>query len=194
MTDTFTAFIGHDLVAAGDLLTVANAVAAVSDRSPLIFRDASGEPVELDLRLGPEKAVAQYEARTSGTPVTPVRQGRGRPRLGVVAREVTLLPRHWTWLAAQPGGASAALRRLVEDAARAGSAADQARTARDTLYRIASALAGNLPNFENATRALFAADDATFDAIVSAWPTDVAAYLRRLATGQRAARSAAEPT
>src|SRR4029079_4156101 len=62
-------------------------------------------------------------------------RGRGRPRLGVVAREGTLLPRHWEWLGTQPGGASVVLRKLVEEARRANGDADRTRAARDAAYR-----------------------------------------------------------
>nr|WP_308238347.1 DUF2239 family protein [Phenylobacterium sp. J367] len=110
--------------------------------------------------------------------------------MGVVAREVTLLPRHWDWLAAQPGGASAALRRLVEEARRSNEGADRAREAQEALYRVMSALGGDLPGFEEAIRALYAADDPRFDALISAWPDDIRAYVTRLAATERAARTA----
>ncbi|HMT15841.1 MAG TPA: DUF2239 family protein, partial [Ottowia sp.] len=105
----------------------------------------------------------------------------GRPRLGVVAREVTLLPRHWDWLAAQPGGASAALRRLVEDARKVHAERDRERAAKERSYRFMSAIAGHLPGFEEASRALFADSAAAFDSRVADWPADVRAYLRWLA-------------
>jgi hypothetical protein len=184
----FTAFDGVRLVAAGDLASVAQAAAA-HGAPVLILDDASGRPVELDLRQGPEPAVAAYLARLDGLPPTPGRGVRGRPRLGVVSREVTLLPRHWEWLSAQPGGASAALRRLVEDARRAAAGTDRHRLTRDALYRVMSTLAGDLPGFEEASRALFAANDPGFDAIIAAWPKDIAAYVSRLAAAERALRS-----
>ncbi len=82
---------------------------------------------------------------TTNQPAEP--RGRGRPKLGVVAREVTLLPRHWDWLNAQPGGASVALRKLVEQARRANGDADRARAAREAAYHFMSAMAGDLPAF-----------------------------------------------
>lgn len=170
----FTAFLGHRRLAAGDLRVVAQA-AARTDRPVLIFDDATGQVVDLDLRGSPEQAEAEYRARTA-----PPRAGRGRPRLGVVAREVTLLPRHWDWLAAQPGGASATLRRLVDDARREGADVDRTRQRRDALYRVLSALAGDLPGFEGASRALFAADRTAFAHLIADWPADVADYVQRL--------------
>lgn len=188
--ETFTAFQGDRQIGSGDLLSVARA-ACGCENTLLVFEDATGRPVELDLRFGPERAVETHIALNGGEPPPAMRQGRGRPKLGVVAREVTLLPRHWEWLGKQPGGASAALRRLVEDARRAASGADRQRQLRDALYRIMSALAGDLPHFEDASRALFAADDVRFDQIVTVWPPDVAGYVTRLALAERTARSAA---
>src|SRR5262245_3846770 len=110
----------------------------------------------------------------------------GRPKLGVVAREVTLLPRHWEWLGAQPGGASVALRKLVEEARRANGDADRARAARDAAYRFMSVMAGNLAGFEEASRALFADDRRRFVGLVAGWPDDVRDHVVRLAFSDRA--------
>lgn len=187
---TFTAFLGDRRLASGDLRAVATAAAEMGQQGALvILDDATGRPVELDIRGGVDRAVEEYAART-GQLAPPRRPGRGRPRLGVVAREVTLLPRHWEWLGRQPGGASAALRRLVEEARRAATASDRAREAQEALYRVMSTLAGDAARFEEASRALFANDDARFDGIVEAWPADVAAYVSRLARVAREARSA----
>lgn len=189
---TFTAFLGQRRLAHGDLQSVASAAAAARLQGALhIFDDTTGRPVDLDLRGGADAAVADYLARTlASDPAPPRRPGRGRPKLGVVAREVTLLPRHWDWLSRQPGGASATLRRLVEDARRSGASADRAREAQEALYRVMSALAGDAPGFEDASRALFANDDSGFDRIVAAWSGDVADYVMRLAHIARSMRAA----
>jgi len=191
---TFTAFVGQRRLAHGDIQSIATAAAEAGlQQGPLlIFDDTTGRPVDLDMRGGPEAAAADYLARMAapGT-APPQRPGRGRPKLGVVAREVTLLPRHWDWLSRQPGGASATLRRLVEDARRAGTAVDLAREAQEALYRVMSALAGDAPGFEEASRALFAHHDHSLDQIVAGWPTDVADYVMRLARTARSARDAA---
>lgn len=188
---TFSAFAGHRQIAHGAIEDVAAALPLDHQGSILVLNDATGQPIELDLRRGPQQAVAEYRARMGSSETPPARRpGRGRPRLGVVAREVTLLPRHWDWLGAQPGGASATIRRLVEDARRAGATGDEARERQEALYRAMSALAGDAPRFEDASRALFARDDSTFDAIVATWPPDVATYLARLAEIARAARPA----
>ena len=116
----------------------------------------------------------------------PEPRGRGRPRLGVVAREVTLLPRHWEWLGAQPGGASVALRKLVEAARRSSGDLDRSRAARDAAYHFMSAMAGNLPGFEEASRALFADDRRQFVALIAGWPGDIRDHIVKLAFSDRA--------
>jgi hypothetical protein len=188
----YTVFHEQRLIANGPLAEVAAAIEAVAGRTPSgiqIFDDTTGQPVELDLRSGASSAVAGYGGRSAEPAPEPSRNGPGRPRLGVVAREVTLLPRHWEWLSAQRGGASAALRRLVEEAQRAGAPADRARTAQQALHRILTALAGDLPGYEDALRALYARDDGRFDVLISVWPPDIADYVSRLAAAERAART-----
>lgn len=181
--EAFTAFAGHRLLAAGSLDEIAEALADYGDRLPLplVFDDGTGRPVELDVRGGAQAAVAEYRARTAPLE-PPVRPGRGRPKLGVTAREVTLLPRHWDWLGAQPGGASAALRRLVEEARRGPQ--DHGREMRDAAYRAMSALAGDLPGFEEASRALFAGDLDKLDRETGAWPSDIRTFVTRLAAAR----------
>ena len=142
----------------------------------LVFDDETGRQVDLDFRDG-----APGEGASGAEAAAPEARGRGRPKLGVVAREVTLLPRHWDWLNAQPGGASVALRKLVETARRANAENDRRREAREAAYRFLSAMAGDLAGFEEASRALFAGDGRRFAEIVAAWPQDVAAYARWLA-------------
>ncbi|ONG58962.1 hypothetical protein BKE38_01055 [Pseudoroseomonas deserti] len=177
MTDRrYAAFAGLHKLAEGPLAEVALAVqaaaAAGSDAPLLVFEDATGRVVDLDLRGTPE----QLRARL-GTP-----RGKGRPKLGVTAREVTLLPRHWDWLAAQPGGASVTLRKLVEQARRDG--AQQRRAAQEAAYRFLSAMAGDLPAFEEASRALFADDRVALAARMAGWPGDVAAHALQLLDAQ----------
>src|SRR5205085_7377519 len=122
-----------------------------------------------------EPATALSEAPSSEP------RGRGRPKLGVVAREVTLVPRHWEWLGAQPGGASVALRKLVDDARRASGDRDRSRAARDAAYHFMSTMAGNLANFEEASRALFAHDRRRFAGLIAEWPGDIRDHIVRLA-------------
>lgn len=192
---TCTAFEGHRRIASGLLPDVALAVREViarGEQAPiLIFDDVTSRPVEFDLRGTLEEIVARLATSEAGEPPEPAAdtgeddtpRGRGRPKLGVVAREVTLLPRHWDWLNAQPGGASVALRKLVEAARQFGEDKDRRCAAQEAVYRFMTALAGNLPGYEEATRALYADDRSRFDAIVAAWPDDVRNHTLRIAAG-----------
>jgi len=119
--------------------------------------------------------VADAPAVAAAAPRSP-----GRPKLGVVAREVTLLPRHWEWLAAQPGSASVTLRKLVEAARKASADADLMREARDATYRFALVMAGNEVGFEEATRALYAGDRERFEYHITSWPADVRDHALRV--------------
>lgn len=172
------AFDGVRLIAAGALRDVALAVRdalATDPRGPVLtFDDATGAVIDLDLRGSDAEILDKLDS-------DPQPRGRGRPRLGVVAREVTLLPRHWEWLAAQPGGASVALRRLVDQARRADRGAAEAKRAKAAAYRFLQAIAGDFAGFEEASRALFAGDRDTFADRIAAWPADVRAYATRLA-------------
>jgi hypothetical protein len=193
-----TAFEGSRRIASGELAAVAVEVKEVlerGERAPvLIFDDETSQLVEVDFRgtagdvlrrLG--EATSPATTAASATPpatttTTDPPRGPGRPKLGVVAREVTLLPRHWDWLNGQPGGASVALRKLVEEARRANEGKDRIRRAQEVAYRFMSAMAGNEPGFEEATRALFAGDRSRFDEQTSAWPEDVRDHARKVAT------------
>lgn len=185
-----TAFLGHRRLARGERSAVARAafeaLRAGSPEPLLVFDDATAQLVEFDLR-GDADAVAQRYAPPPDTGEPPdageTARGRGRPKLGVVAREITLLPRHWDWLATQPGGASVALRRLVEAARKAAERPDRQRRAREVAYRFMTALGGDLPAYEAATRALFAGDAERFEAALAGWPADVADYARERADG-----------
>ena len=181
MPITYTAFLDGRRLTCGPLQEVAVAVLraqqARPEGYPLVFCDASGQSADLDLRGGEEAVAARY---TVAAPIQ-APKGRGRPKLGVIAREVTLLPEHWDWLAAQPSGASVALRKLVHEARRSGGDRDRMRQARDRAYQAMSTLAGDLPGFEEASRALFAGDHERLVAQMATWPEDVQAYVLHLA-------------
>jgi uncharacterized protein len=167
-------FSGSRLAARGDLAAVARAAHALRDEDLIVFDEATGRCIDLDLRGAVEEVLARLAPPASAKPT------RGRPRLGVTAREVTLLPRHWDWLAAQPGGASAALRRLVDPARRTSGGADEVRQAQEATYRVMTTLAGDLPGYEEATRALFAGDRPRLDQLTASWPRDIGDYVREL--------------
>jgi uncharacterized protein len=175
MTASFIALRDHQLCAEGSRAEVALAIRAAADgAAALVFDMANGRIVDLDL----SGSTGEVAARYAPPPAEP--RGRGRPKLGVTAREVTLLPRHWDWLATQPGGASAALRRLVDTARRDGEGTDRRRHAQDATYRVMQAVAGDLPGYEEALRALYRGDMAQFSAEITAWPADLPRVLHRL--------------
>ena len=176
-TQTCTAFAGDTIIARGTHREVAPAVKAATEagEAVLVFDDADARLVELDLR-GDLEAVL---ARLTPLPVAP--KGPGRPKLGVTAREVTLLPRHWDWLAAQPGGASVTLRKLVDSARAASTHQERIRQAQASADRFMMAMAGNLPGYEEAARALYASQRERFTELTQAWPTDLRDHSRRLA-------------
>lgn len=149
----------------------------------MVFDDATGREVDLDVRGTPEQIAARYAklAEPAEPEEAPAARGRGRPKLGVIAREVTLMPRHWDWLGQQPGGASVALRKLVEQARKASGDRDRVRAAQEAAYRFMSAIGGNLPDFEEASRALFAYDRRRFSELIAGWPEDIRDYTVRLA-------------
>jgi hypothetical protein len=183
---THSFFAGHRRLAGGTLEAVTAAFLAsvqAGDVGPLlVFDDATGRQVDID-RTG-TVAAPESAQPTEAPPAADdaARRGPGRPRLGVVPREVTLLPHHWEWLNAQPGGASVTLRKLVELARKNGAAEERARLAREASYRFLHAVAGNLPDFEEVTRALFAGDLPGMELRMQAWPGDVRSYALRLAT------------
>ncbi len=188
-----TAFEGNRCIASGKLLEVAKKVKEIIDRgeqaSVLIFDNVTSEIVEVDFRGTMEDVLKRLEKSTAGMESAAApsdtdqgsQRGPGRPKLGVVSREVTLLPRHWEWLNSQPGGASVALRKLVEEARRVNSNRDRVRRSQEAAYRFMSAMAGNLPGFEEATRALFAAAPERFNNQIASWPVDIRDHARKLA-------------
>ena len=182
-----TAFLDDRRIAAGELRHVAlraqQALEAQPDARLLIFDDREARLIDLDLRSGAAEIVQRLNR--GEVPVAaeaePTKRGRGRPKLGVVAREVTLLPRHWQWLSAQPGGASVALRKLVDAARRQHAEGDLRRAAQERAYRFLSSMGGDRAGFEEATRALFAGDSLKFEAEIAAWPDDVRDHATMLA-------------
>jgi len=167
---SLTLFASSRAIVTADRETVAVQACALCEQGEprvLAFDDLTGEQVDLGSHVGPREKEE--------------RSGPGRPKLGVVAREVTLLPRHWEWLSAQPGGASVALRKLVDAARRENAGSDRRRQSQEAAFRFMTAIAGDEPGYEEACRALYAADSERFEAIVASWPADVATYVTRLA-------------
>ena len=210
-TESYTCFDGNRRLAVGPLpsvaLVVKRAIEGGTVGAVLIFDDATGRSIDINTRGSDAQVVARLEKATepdqramsmlSGCSLQATSEpdgtetrvdeprGRGRPKLGVVPREVTLLPRHWEWLATQPGGASVALRKLVEEARRTHADKDKIRKAQERAYHFMSAMAGDLPGFEEATRALFADNRTKLRDMIGKWPTDVRDHAIWLAFGDR---------
>jgi hypothetical protein len=184
---TTIAFEGNRRIAAGDLRTVVRAAKQVlerrNDASILVFDGRTSDPVDIDFRGTVEDVLARLPdiPAASAEAAPPAPRGPGRPKLGVVAREITLLPRHWDWLAQQSGGASVAIRKLVEEARRTGEDRDRVRQAQEAAYRFMAATAGNAPHYEDAIRALFANDAIGFEKLIAEWPADVRDHASTLA-------------
>ncbi|QGW82479.1 DUF2239 family protein [Variovorax paradoxus] len=170
-------FAGFKRIAHGSAADVLAHLRERKDDAPyLVFNEQTGEQLDLDVH---NRGGAGAPAANAETPEETPR-GVGRPKLGVVAREVTLLPRHWEWLNRQPGGASVALRRLVQEASRVNADRDAVRASREAAYRFMTAIAGALPGFEEATRALFAGEQNRFEALIDSWPADLRIHLHKL--------------
>jgi hypothetical protein len=185
----YIAFEGERRIASGDLGDVARAAKQMLDQrkdaSVLIFDGQTSGPVDLDFRGTIDDVLTRLPKQDPPTVTLDTAlaapRGPGRPKLGVVAREVTLLPRHWDWLAQQKGGASVAIRKLVDDARRTSEDRDRIRHAQEAAYRFMSAMAGDRPHYEDAIRALFAHDRSRFEKLIAEWPTDVRDHASRLA-------------
>jgi len=186
-TQRCTAFDNGTKIVSGSYLHVALAVKAHLSKhgnaSILIFDDATGKEVDFDLRGSRDDISGRLSKQYSGG--NEAQLSPGRPKLGVVAKEVTLLPRHWDWLGEQPGGASVTLRKLVEEAART-SLTDKARLRKlhERAYSFMSSIAGNLPDFEEASRALFANNIAGLKQLIAKWPPDIREHLLKLYTDE----------
>ncbi len=216
--NTCTAFAGSKMIASGDLRHVAQLTKKTIDGGEkefvLIFDDMTAQPIEIDFRGTTKDVIARIDERNNKSPSQSANQsinqspsqsanlsqssqpksdeasrGPGRPKLGVVAREVTLLPRHWDWLNSQPGGASVALRKLVDDARHANADKDTIRQSQEAAYRFMSAMAGNLPGFEESARALFAGNETKFRELTGEWPEDIGRYAQKLASAALHQRS-----
>ncbi|MFB9266163.1 DUF2239 family protein [Bradyrhizobium erythrophlei] len=189
MNPAYVAFEGERRIAAGELRDVVSAVKQRLDQRKdatiLVFDGRTSALVDVDLRGSIDDALARLPKADAPVadeaPAAAAPRGPGRPRLGVVAREVTLLPRHWDWLAQQKGGASVTIRKLIDDARRNSGDKDRTRLAQDAAYRFMTIMAGNRPHYEEAIRALFAHDRRRFATLIADWPADIRDHAVKLA-------------
>ena len=189
-TPTYTAFGGHTALTTGPIKTVVAAAKSHWDKQAdtvLVFDDATGKQIDFDFEGSSDEVLEKLwwhplfrSQENLMTARDASQRGPGRPKLGVVSREISLLPRHWEWLEGQPQGASAAIRRLVDEARKRAPDADRARRTREAAGNFLWAMAGNLANFEEASRALYAGDGERLERQIQYWPKDVRAYVYRL--------------
>jgi uncharacterized protein len=180
---TYSAFDGDKLISQGALDEVALKVRKQLQEAPtsaiLIFSDTTGKQMDFDLRGSAKDVLQRLKVFREDNAAESF--GPGRPKLGVVSREISLLPRHWEWLSTQSGGASATLRRLVDEARKQSTGKEQVKQAQERAYKFMAAIAGNLPNFEEALRALFAKNKKMFETQVENWPRDIRKHAGKLA-------------
>ena len=181
---SFVAFSGSTRIARGSLAEIAIATKRESDRGPsgriALYTEATGRPFDIDLRGDEEEMLTRLANHPLAPPPavdSPPKRSPGRPKLGVVCREVSLLPRHWEWLNRSRGGASAMLRKLVDEARLANAPAEDAERCIEAAHNFMWDIAGDQPNFEEASRELFARNFAEFDACTAAWPEDIRSQL-----------------
>lgn len=182
--NTYTAFLKDKLVISGPLsevvLNIKNNKLAESE-GMLIFSNDTGKTMDFNFQGTKQDILKRLEVFVSNEEEDSTTvAGPGRPKLGVISREVSLLPRHWEWLANQPGGASATLRLLVEEAKKKSQSAPTMKQVQERVYKVMSVLAGDLPGYEEALRALYKKDTATFFSYIEQWPRDIQRYLKSL--------------
>jgi hypothetical protein len=183
----YTAFADTKKIATGDVMAVALKVKKFLKNDAkaqiLIFDDATSNQIEIDFRGTAENVTRRLESLLGSPDDSDAtkKTGPGRPKLGVTAKEVTLLPEHWEWLARQPGGASVTLRKLVEEAKKKNQAKDLIRQSQDATYKFMTVMAGDLPQYEEALRALYARDAKKLEMMASTWPKDIREHALKLA-------------
>lgn len=180
----YTAFDGFKVIAQGNLEEVALLLKRkIRDQkalSALIFSDLTGRQIDLDLSGTEKQVIDRLKVYSSQEPQA--NTGAGRPKLGVIPREISLLPHHWEWLINQDGGSSAVIRNLIDEKIKNRSS-DKIKASQERTYKFLSAIAGNLPNFEEATRYLYRKDKKKFTELISSWPKDIVKHSMALASG-----------
>lgn len=146
----------------------------------LIFSNFTGKVIDFNFHGTEKDIVRRLEVFVSEGDLKPS-AGPGRPKLGVMSREVSLLPRHWEWLATQSGGASAALRALVTEAIRKESGSVSIKQAQERTYKFMSVMGGDLKGYEEALRALYKKDVEKFISHIDEWPRDIKNHTKDLA-------------
>lgn len=182
--NTYTAFEDHKILSQGSLEDVVSKVKKRFEKSPasqiVIYSDATGKSMDFNFQGTEKEVLKRLEVYTTPQSATAVSSGPGRPKLGVISREVSLLPKHWEWLATQSGGASNTLRKLVEESMKKTSGVNTVKMAQERTYKFMSVEAGDLENYEEALRALYRKDKERFSNEIKTWPRDVQKHIIEL--------------
>lgn len=180
---TYTAFDGSKIISQGTLAHIALSLKQKTREQKtatlLVFSDLTGRQIDIDLS-GTDKQVLD-RLKVYSPQELQANTGAGRPKLGVMPREISLLPNHWEWLLNQDGGSSAVIRNLIDEKMKSRSK-DKVKSAQETTYKFLSAIAGDLPNFEEAIRFLYRKDKKKFSELISSWPKDIIKYSMMLAS------------
>ncbi len=179
-SDTYTAFEGNSQLVHGSLsdvvIKIKKRLGKEGNSSILIFSDSTGKTIDFNFQ-GNERDIQKRLEIFVSEEVPIDNSGPGRPKLGVISREVSLLPRHWEWLATQTGGASSILRNLVEEAKKKSANGNHSKQAQERTYKFMSAIAGDFEGYEEALRALYKKDKKNFLVQIQTWPRDIIKYL-----------------
>ena len=173
-TKKYSAIQDQNLIVMGELPVVLKEIKLFLDQGGcepvLIFDHTDGRQWDFNFQGTLEEVLSRAIVPEDDNCNKP---GPGRPRLGIVSREVTLLPRHWDWLEQQPGKASGTLRRLVEDAMKHPSDDFIIRQKQEALGRIISSVGGNLIGFEDFLRILHRKEWNKVEEVIKEWPLGI---------------------
>tara|TARA_B100001013_G_scaffold338302_1_gene259147 strand:+ start:260 stop:835 length:576 start_codon:yes stop_codon:yes gene_type:complete len=165
MSSTYIAIHNKSLIAQGELpAVIREAQRQFPEAEPCLYKLDNGKRVDIDWRGDAEEVIKRLPAA-----LVPPAEKRGRPKLGVISKEVTLLPEHWEWLSVQRGGASTTLRRLIDSAMSSMTPAQERRIKQDQLYSMMRVFEDEA-GFEAASRALYRLDEAAFSQAIGNWP------------------------
>lgn len=170
IANRYTAFRGDTRIITDSLFNVALALQKQSEMNVLVFNDQTGQQIDLDLSGSEDDLKQRY------TEVEYVKKV-GRPKLGVISREITLQQKHWNWLDQQSSSASAVIRKLIDKELNDPSSESNIMLAKQAIDHFMLAMLGNMPNYEEATRALYQGNKSHFLALIHNYPKDLKVYL-----------------
>jgi hypothetical protein len=186
-SNTYTAFNNTDLFHQGDLsevvLKIKDHIGKAENTTITVFSDATGKTIDFNFQGTKKDVQKRLDVFVSESSLTNTITGPGRPKLGVISREISLLPTHWEWLSTQPGGASAILRRLVDEARKKSLNTPSIKSIQEKTHRFISAIAGDLEGYEEVLRAMYRKDEDQFLIHMSSWPNDLKTHALFLSKG-----------